>query len=93
MGKGHYFWERLTEETDFSEGSLPGQSIIEIAGDRRVLIENHLGIKMYGCERIVVKMKFGTICVCGAGLEMARMSREQLVIRGRIDGVNLQRRR
>lgn len=92
MGKGRFFLERLTEDANLVAEQLPGQTIVELAGDRRVLIENHFGVKAYGREQIIVKVKYGYVCVCGCGLELLRMSREQLVIRGRIDGVTLQRR-
>lgn len=92
MGKGYGFFERLAEDTDLGMEPLPGQSIVEVAGDRRVLIENHFGVKAYGRERIVVKVRYGGVCVCGRDLELLRMTRDQLVIRGRIDSVMLQRR-
>lgn len=92
MGKGRFFFEKLAEEADLPMEQLPGQPVVELAGDRRVLIENHYGVKAYGREKIIVKVKFGYVCVCGCGLELLRMTREQLVIRGRIDGVTLQRR-
>lgn len=92
MGKGRYFLERLADEADLTAEPLPGQPIVEIAGDRRVLIENHFGVKAYSREQIVVKVKYGCVCICGCGLELMRMTKEQLVIRGRIDGVTLQRR-
>lgn len=92
VGKGRFFLERLTEDANLVAEQLPGQTIVELAGDRRVLIENHFGVKAYGREQIIVKVKYGYVCVCGCGLELLRMSREQLVIRGRIDGVTLQRR-
>ena len=92
MGKGRFFLERLTENTEIAMEPLPGRPIVELAGDRRVLIENHFGVKAYGREKIIVKVKYGYVCVCGCGLELLRMTREQLVIRGRIDGVTLQRR-
>lgn len=92
MGRAHFFLERFVEDADLTMEPLPGQPIVEIAGDRRVLIENHMGVKVYGREKIVVKVKYGFLCVCGCGLEMLRMTREQLVIRGRIDAVTLQRR-
>ncbi len=85
-------WDRLLEDADLSQSSMPGQCVVEIAGDRRVLIENHLGVKGYGREKIVVKVKYGTVSVCGEGLEMMRLTKEQLVIRGRIDAVQLCRR-
>ncbi len=91
MGKGHYLLERLADGADLAAEPLPGQPIVEIAGDRRVLIENHFGVKEYHRERITVKVKYGCVSVCGCQLELMRMTREQLVICGRIDGVSLQR--
>lgn len=92
MGRGRYLLERLADEADLSAEPLPGQPIVEIAGDRRVLIENHFGVKEYSRERITVKVKYGFVSVCGCHLELMRMTKEQLVICGRIDGVMLQRR-
>ena len=76
-----------------ANGTLkPGQPIVEIAGDRRVLIENHFGVKEYSREKIGVKVKYGLVCVCGCDLELIRMTKEQLIISGRIDAVTLIRR-
>ncbi len=44
---------------------LPGQPVVELVGDRRVLIENHIGVTEYGTERICVKVKYGQLSVCG----------------------------
>lgn len=92
MGKGRYLWQRLTEEAHLSLESLPGQSIVEITGDRRVLIENHFGVKAYGREQIVVKVKYGFVTVCGRCLELLRMTNAQLVICGDIHSISIQRR-
>jgi len=92
MGRGRFFLERLADASELSAEPLPGQPIVEIAGDRRVLIENHFGVKEYSREKITVKVKFGFVCVCGCQLELLRMTKEQLVICGRIDGITLQRR-
>lgn len=92
MGRGRFLLDRLTEEADLTGEPLPGQPIVEIAGDNRVLIENHFGVKEYGTQRITVKVKYGCVCVSGRGLELQRMTKEQLVIKGRIDCVTVQRR-
>ena len=84
--------QRLADGADLSGEPLPGQPIAELAGDRRVLIENHFGVKEYTRERICVKVKYGILAVCGCGLELTRMTGEQLVISGRIDCVNVLRR-
>ena len=84
--------QRLADGMDLPGEPLPGQSIVEIAGDRRVLIEHHSGVTQYSREKICVKVKNGQVAVCGCGLELTQMTREQLVISGRIDCVTLLRR-
>ena len=92
MNRRRGFLERLAEGADLPGEAMPGQSLVELAGDRRVLIENHNGVTEYGRERISVRVRYGQLVVCGCGLELARMTKEQLVIIGRIDGVTLHRR-
>ena len=72
---------------------LPGQSLVELAGDSRVLIENHQGVTEYSRCRIGATVSFGRVLVCGEDLELARMTQRQLVIIGRVEGVTLVRRR
>lgn len=88
-----HWTERLADSADLSGEPMPGVPVVELAGDRRVLIERHSGVTEYSGERICVKVHYGVVCVCGCGLELTRMTREQLVITGRIDAVQLQRRR
>lgn len=90
MGRGSFFLGRLVDGADLS--ALPGHPIVELAGDRRVLIENHGGVREYGGARITVGMHYGEVSVLGEGLEILRMTKEQLVICGRITGLELKRR-
>ena len=82
----------LWEQMDLPGESLPGQVLIEITGENRVLIENHRGVREYSRERIGVKVKHGLVQVCGSCLELRCMTKDQLVISGHIDGVFLKRR-
>ena len=84
--------ERLADTADLQGEAFPGQPVVEIYGDRRVLIEHHRGVIEYGTDRIQIRVKYGILCVCGSCLELARMTGEQLVITGRIDAINLIRR-
>lgn len=84
--------ERLADSADLSGEPMPLQPLVELAGDRRVLIENHRGVVQYSRERICVKVRYGTVAVCGCGLELSRMTKEQLVISGRIDAITVTRR-
>ena len=82
----------LADEMDISQESMPGLPLVEICGERRVLIENHKGVLSYGSDHIHVCVSYGEVVIRGCGLELAQMSREQLVICGRIDSVSLVRR-
>ena len=82
----------LFDRLDLPGESIPGQVLVEILGDSRVLIEHHRGVREYSRERIGVNVKYGILQVQGCGLELSRMTREQLIISGRIDCVQLLRR-
>lgn len=91
--KGRRWMERIADTTDLQGEAFPGQPLVEIFGEHRVLIEHHGGVTEYGREKIQVKMRYGCLCISGGGLELARMSAEQLIISGRIDSVSIIRRR
>lgn len=80
---------RLAFETDLPDEPIPGKPLVEIMDRSRVLIENHCGVCEYGGNLIRVKTKSGSICVCGSGLELARMTKGQLVITGQVESVQL----
>lgn len=83
--------QQLTEKADLPMEPIPGLPVVEIAGDNRVLIENHCGMSECGCDTILVKVRFGKVRVYGQKLELANMSAHQLIIRGNICGVELMR--
>ena len=93
MKKDKLWVERIAEGTDLQDAPIPGQPLIELAGDRRVLMENHGGVTEYGTERICVSVKFGQVCISGEDLCLSKMSKSQLIISGRIESIELYRGR
>ena len=89
MGSKRSIISKLTDSASLSLDAMPRLPLIEIAGQRRVLIENHMGVIEYGSEQIRIKVSYGTVSVCGYNLELARMIKEQLVITGQIHKVEL----
>ena len=71
---------------------LPGQSLVELTGDRQIFIENHRGVTAYNREHIGIRLSFGELHICGQCLELARMTREHLVITGNIRSLEIRRR-
>lgn len=85
--------QKLTDVVDLPGELPPGVPVIEIAGDCRVLIEQHLGLSAYSCNRICIKVGYGTVAVSGSELKLSHMTRQRLVISGQIGCVEILRRR
>ena len=83
---------KLAVSSSLPSESAPKNPVVEVLGYRRVLIENHKGIAEYGCDRIVANVAFGQICISGDHLELAEMTKANLVITGVIHCVNFIRR-
>lgn len=84
-------FESLTNRIDLQEEAEPAQPILELLGGRRVLLEYHDGVTSYEPQKVVIQVRSGQIYVCGAGLELNHMSRERLIISGRIDSIEIMR--
>ncbi len=85
--------ERLAMAADLTDEPIPGQPLVELAGNCRVLIEHHRGVTEYGRNQISIRVKYGCVTVLGQNLELTKMTKEQLVITGCIECVRLERRR
>lgn len=84
--------ERVTEAAVLSGEPILKQPLLELYGEHRVLIEHHNGIGKYSSCGIDVKVRFGSINICGSKLEICRMTTEQLIIVGDIESVTLFKR-
>ena len=84
--------QKLADRADLSAEPLPGLPIIEIAGDTRVLIERHDGVVEYGTQRIRIRVRYGVICILGCDLQLKQMTKQQLIVSGQIDSIQIHRR-
>ncbi len=76
---------------DLPGETLPGEPLLELLGDSRVLVEHHGGIMEYGTERIRVRVKYGVLQIAGQKLQLLRMLGPQLIITGTITGIEIQK--
>lgn len=81
--------ERFAAVSSLETEALPGLPLVELVGNRRVLIENHCGVLQYSDNGIWVKVKNGQLVISGTKLELARMTKEQLIIIGQIESVQV----
>ncbi len=87
------FLDKMAYAMDLPGEAIPGQPLVELVGQRRVLIENHRGVVQYGDTEICVRVSYGCIRVCGHELRLMRMNRQQLIISGSVDSIILCRGR
>ena len=76
--------KRIFKYTVMDADLVPGIPLVEIYGQQRVLVENHRGIVGYEDQEILIRVRYGCICVTGQHLKLAKMCRGKLVITGNI---------
>lgn len=69
--------------------SLPKRPIIELCSDCRLYVERHLGVYEYSDVEIHIGVCFGKLIIKGVSLKLASMSKENLVVTGKIQCVEL----
>lgn len=65
------------------------ETLVEVLGKKRMVIEHHAGISCYASEEIVVRTTFGQLRIQGKELTLCCMRREQLCITGIFDSLEL----
>ena len=79
----------LPELLDLPDQALPGVPIIEVYGDRRVLVEGCFVVLQYADNCIKLRNPSTIICVVGSGLHMVEISSSQTVITGKIENISI----
>ena len=69
---------------------LAGMPKITLTGDNRLHIENHRGLIEYSSNLIAISAGRLMLTVKGGGLELVSMNSEQLLITGKITGIDLE---
>ncbi|MBU5434289.1 YabP/YqfC family sporulation protein [Pseudoflavonifractor sp. MSJ-37] len=82
--------ERTAEVFDLPGDLVAGLPRIELIGDRELRMENHRGILAYGTEEIHISGGRLVLRVRGEELELRAMNAGELLITGRIRGLELE---
>ena len=82
MGKQDSFLERFIMRLGLEGEPAPGQLIVEVFDNNRLLVENHLGVINYDETNITVKTHKGCVCIYGANLSLRYMTKSRLIIMG-----------
>lgn len=72
----------ITDRLSLPAEILPGVPRVTMSGGSEVLVENHAGLRSYSQSCIEVRGRNGFLRISGDGLELAAMSKTDIVIRG-----------
>ena len=81
----------IAEKREITDSPVIPRPIIEVCGDRRVLVEHHRGVLSFSDDHIDVRVSFGAVHICGESLFIHCMTKFQIVIKGQIRSVTLNR--
>lgn len=81
--------ERTVQALDLPADALAGLPRLELVGDKELRMENHKGILAYAPEEIHVSGGAFGVRITGRGLELRAMNALELLITGRITGIEL----
>lgn len=84
--------ESWMEKIRQAEAHVKEQTLVELVGRKRVLVEHHKGILGYSQQEILVGTEDGVLRIEGDHLCLCCMSREQLFISGSIRSIVLEGR-
>ena len=79
----------VTDMFDIPAELVPGVPKLTLSGGSEVLVENHGGLKSYSRECIEVRGRNTTMQIRGDDLELAAMTKMEIVIRGIIVAIEL----
>lgn len=83
---------RLASAADLQGEPIPGMPLVELLGCQRVLVENHCGIIQYCPNEIIIKVSYGVLIIHGCSLRMALMTKQRLIIKGKVQQILLEGR-
>ena len=77
----------ISKRLDLPPEILTGDPIAELKGRGELCVQCHRGITAYSGSCICIATRTGALRVSGEGLQVLRMDRERIVVRGRIDAL------
>lgn len=82
--------DRVSSRLAIPQELLSDAPLVQLHGRQCVSVENHGGILEYTQELVRIAVRRGRVCVVGSGMEIWRMTKRMVEIRGRIQRVEME---
>ena len=92
MASKFHWLRNAADHAELIDEVLPGQTVVEVIGEGRVLVEGHDGVLEYSDLEICTKTWYGIAKIRGSNLKLTQMDISKLIIAGEISSLQLFRR-
>ena len=79
--------KRITTTFELPRDIMLDWPSIRMMGDEELVLSNHKGIAEYTKEQVRIKTGMGPVKILGRGLAIKEISRDDIVVTGKIDAV------
>lgn len=87
MGKFNNLRSKLADDLDIPNDALSDNFDLRMHGNKKVIIENHLGITVYENDEVGVKTTDNIITIKGSKFKIEEINNYNVIIKGNIDEI------
>ncbi len=87
MAKGNIAWEILTEKLELPGEIIMGLPLMALGGNRRLYVENHMGLLEYSDTIIRLRVKQGQVIIVGRGFFIEELQEKEVLASGKIQSI------
>ena len=80
---------KLADELEIPDNVMSNNFDIRIQGNKRVIIENHVGVLIYESDIIHIKTKIQNIIIKGAKLKIGEITDFYIIVNGEIKEIQI----
>ena len=84
MSKFNNFRSKLADELEIPNNALSDNFELRMHGNKKVIIENHLGIKVYDENMVCIKTKDQDITIKGSKFKIEEINNYKVIVKGNI---------
>ena len=84
MSKFNNFRSKLADELEIPNNALSDNFELRMHGNKKVIIENHLGIKVYDENMVCIKTNDQDITIKGSKFKIEEINNYKVIVKGNI---------
>lgn len=92
MGKFNNLRSKLADNLEIPNNAFTDNFDLRMHGNKKVMIENHLGITIYENDEVGIKTAENNIFIKGSKFKIEEINNYKVIIKGNIDEIKFQKK-